>query len=39
MQRQAYATDLSDAEWAILEPPIPGPLPGDDQSSGAVGKS
>lgn len=28
MERQAYATDLSDEEWAIIEPYIPAPLPG-----------
>jgi transposase len=28
VQRQAYRTDLNDAEWAILEPLIPGPRPG-----------
>lgn len=27
MKRPAYATDLSDAEWEILEPLIPAPLP------------
>jgi transposase len=27
MERRAYATDVSDAEWAILEPLIPVPLP------------
>lgn len=27
MKRPAYATDLRDAEWAILEPLIPAPLP------------
>lgn len=26
--RRAYPTDLSDAEWAILEPLVPAPLPG-----------
>ena len=28
MESQAYATDLSDAEWAIIEPSIPEPLLG-----------
>lgn len=28
MPRRAYPTDLSDAEWAILEPVIPPPKPG-----------
>lgn len=28
MERRAYATDLSDEEWAIIEPYIPAPLPG-----------
>jgi len=28
MGRQAYRTDLSDAEWAILEALVPTPLPG-----------
>lgn len=28
MPRQAYPTDVSDAEWAILEPLVPRPLPG-----------
>jgi transposase len=28
MPRSAYPTDLSDGEWAILEPLIPVPLPG-----------
>lgn len=28
MSRQAYKTDLSDAEWMILEPMIPAPLGG-----------
>jgi putative transposase len=28
MQRQAYDTDLTDAEWAVLEPEIPPPKPG-----------
>jgi putative transposase len=28
MRRQAYSTDVSDAEWAILEPLVPAPLPG-----------
>lgn len=28
MPRPAYPTDLSDAEWAILEPLVPVPLPG-----------
>ena len=28
MGRQAYRTDLSDAEWAILEALVPVPLPG-----------
>ena len=28
MARQAYSTDLSDAEWAILEALVPGPLAG-----------
>jgi transposase len=27
MKRQAYPSDLSDAEWAILAPLIPAPLP------------
>jgi transposase len=28
MGRQAYSTDLTDAEWTLLEPFIPAPLPG-----------
>lgn len=28
MPRRAYSTDLSDAEWAILEPLVPAPQPG-----------
>ena len=28
MPRPAYPYDLSDAEWAILEPLVPEPLPG-----------
>lgn len=28
MRRQAYSTDISDAEWKILEPLVPAPLPG-----------
>ena len=28
MSRQAYPSDLSDAEWGILKPYIPDPLPG-----------
>src|SRR5262245_44215652 len=28
MERQTYPTDLSDGEWAILEPLIPAPMPG-----------
>ena len=28
MRRQAYSTDLNDAEWNILEGLIPAPLPG-----------
>jgi transposase len=28
MRRQAYSTDLSDAEWTMLEPLVPAPLPG-----------
>ena len=28
MPRQAYNSDLSDAEWAILEELVPAPLPG-----------
>lgn len=28
MTRQTYRTDLSEAEWAVLEPLIPAPLPG-----------
>lgn len=28
MSRRAYPTDLSDAQWAILEPLVPPPLPG-----------
>jgi putative transposase len=28
MNRRTYVTDMSDAEWAILEPLIPGTLPG-----------
>lgn len=28
MPRQPYPTDLSDAEWAILEPLVPEPKPG-----------
>jgi len=28
MPRRAYPTDLTDAEWAILEPVIPPPKPG-----------
>jgi len=27
MRRQAYSTDLSDAEWAVLEALVPAPLP------------
>ncbi|RTH16858.1 IS5/IS1182 family transposase, partial [Thermus scotoductus] len=26
--RRSYPSDLSDAEWAILEPLIPAPKPG-----------
>ena len=28
MSRRAYGSDLSDAEWKILEPLVPSPLPG-----------
>ena len=28
MPRRAYRTDLSDAEWAVLEPLVPAALPG-----------
>jgi transposase len=28
MPRKAYKTDLSDAEWALLEPYVPAPLAG-----------
>jgi transposase len=28
MERRAYATDVSDEEWAIMQPYIPTPLPG-----------
>ena len=28
MPRRAYKSDLSDAEWNILEPLVPSPLPG-----------
>ena len=28
MPRRAYPTDLSDAQWAILEPLVPSPKPG-----------
>jgi putative transposase len=28
MKRQRYSTDLTDAEWAALEPEIPAPRPG-----------
>lgn len=28
MPRRAYPTDLSDAQWAILDPLVPPPLPG-----------
>ena len=28
MPRAAYPSDLTDAEWAILEPLVPAPLPG-----------
>jgi transposase len=28
MPRQAYSTDLTDAEWMLLEPFVPAPLPG-----------
>ena len=28
MARRAYPTDLSDAQWAILEPLVPAPKPG-----------
>jgi transposase len=28
MPHHAYASDLSDAEWRLLEPLIPAPLPG-----------
>ena len=29
MGRRAYASDLTDAQWALLEPLIPRPLPGE----------
>jgi len=28
MTRRAYPTDLTDAQWAIVEPYIPAPQPG-----------
>jgi len=28
MERRAYATDVTDDEWAVLEPLVPPPLPG-----------
>jgi transposase len=28
MNRKHYATDLTDREWAILEPLVPAPKPG-----------
>ena len=28
MSRRAYPTDLTDAQWAILEPLVPPPQPG-----------
>ena len=28
MPRPAYPTDLTDAEWTILAPLVPAPLPG-----------
>jgi putative transposase len=28
MQRSPYPTDITDAQWAVLEPEIPGPRPG-----------
>ncbi len=28
MSRRAYPTDLTDAQWAILEPHVPPPKPG-----------
>src|SRR5215218_8499019 len=28
MMRRAYQSDLSDAEWALIEPHIPSPRPG-----------
>jgi putative transposase len=28
MTRRAYPTDLTDAQWAILEPSVPAPKPG-----------
>jgi transposase len=37
MESQAYATDLSDAEWAIIEPSIPEQLLGGRPATGAAG--
>ena len=28
MKRRAYPTDITDAQWAVLEPEIPAPRPG-----------
>ena len=28
MKRQPYPTDISDTQWAVLEPEIPAPRPG-----------
>ena len=28
MKRQRYPTDITDAQWAVLEPEIPAPRPG-----------
>ena len=28
MERRAYATDVTDDEWAMIEPLVPAPLPG-----------
>jgi putative transposase len=28
MKRQRYPTDLTDVQWAVLEPEIPAPRPG-----------
>jgi transposase len=28
MEHRAYATDVTDDEWVIIEPLVPAPLPG-----------